>query len=300
MFCVLNSVFCILTPVTRPPFDLPLPDGSVLRLGRRTLVMGILNITPDSFSDGGVHFDPDAAFRSAMAMLEAGADILDVGGESTRPGAEPLPAEEEWRRVGPVIDAIAARVNVPISIDTYKADIAERALDHGALIVNDVSAFAYDPRLAEVVARRRAAVILMHTRGRSSNMYEHATYGDVVAEVGGELAERADAAIAAGVERAAIVLDPGFGFAKRAEHSMELLARFAELHGLGFPLLSGPSRKSFLQTGLGERPPSGRIWGTAAAVAASVHAGAHIVRVHDVREMVDVVAVADRLATFQP
>ncbi|HEX6323407.1 MAG TPA: dihydropteroate synthase [Vicinamibacterales bacterium] len=265
-------------------------------MGRRTLIMGILNVTPDSFSDGGAHFDANAAIRAAEGMVEAGADILDVGGESTRPGAEPLPAAEEWRRVGPVIEAVARRLSVPVSIDTYKAEIAERALDRGAVIVNDVSAFAYDERIAEVAARRKAGVVLMHTRGRSASMYALAEYTDVAGEIGRELAARAEAAMAAGVARERIVLDPGFGFAKRAEHSLEALARFGELHALGFPLLSGPSRKSFLQAGLGERPPSGRLWGTAAAVAASVLAGAHIVRVHDVREMADVVRVADAVA----
>lgn len=257
--------------------------------------MGILNVTPDSFSDGGVHFDAGAAIRSALDMVEAGAAILDVGGESTRPGADPLPAEEELRRVAPVIEALASRANVPISIDTYKAEVAERAMDLGALLINDISAFAYDPRIAEVAARRKAGVVLMHNRGRSANMYEFAEYGDVVEDVGRELVARADAAIAAGVARERIVLDPGFGFAKRASHSLEALARLAEFHQLGYPILSGPSRKSFLQTGLGERPPAGRTWGTAAAVTASILAGAHIVRVHDVREMADVVRVADTL-----
>ena len=261
--------------------------------------MGILNVTPDSFSDGGVHFDAGAAIQSAIEMVEAGADILDVGGESTRPGAAPLPADEELRRVAPVIEAIASRVNVPISIDTYKAEVAERAMDLGAAIVNDVSAFTYDPRLAEVAARRGAAVVLMHNRGRPEKMYEHAVYEDVVADVSRELLARAEAAMAAGVARNRIVLDPGFGFAKRAEHSMRALARLSEFHALGFPILSGPSRKSFLQTGLGERPPAERVWGTAAAVTASVLAGAHIVRVHDVREMADVVRVADAIAAHR-
>jgi dihydropteroate synthase len=261
--------------------------------------MGIVNVTPDSFSDGGVHLDPDVAIRSAMDMVEAGADLLDVGGESTRPGADPLPADEEWRRVGPVIEGIARRANVPISIDTYKAVVAGRALDQGAMIVNDVSRLAYDPALAAVVAGRRAALVLMHNRGRSVNMYEFAVYRDVVADVSRELAESAAAAMGAGVDRARIVLDPGLGFAKRAEHSRDVLARFEAFHALGFPLLSGPSRKSFLQTGLGERAPSARIWGTAAAVTASVLAGAHIVRVHDVAQMVDVVRVADALAAHR-
>jgi dihydropteroate synthase len=226
----------------------------------------------------------------------AGPSFWYVGGESTRPGAAPLPADDELRRVLPVIEAIASRVNVPISIDTYKAGVADRAMDAGALIINDISGFAYDPALAEVAARRKAGVVLMHNRGRSEKMYEFAVYDDVVADVSRELQASAEAAIAAGVARTRIVLDPGFGFAKRAEHSMAALARLSEFHALGFPILSGPSRKSFLQTGLGERPPSGRIWGTATAVTASVLAGAHIVRVHDVREMADVVRVADALA----
>jgi dihydropteroate synthase len=258
--------------------------------------MGIVNVTPDSFSDGGVHFDAGVAVRAALAMVEAGADILDVGGESTRPGAAPLSMDEEIARVGPVIEGIARRVNVPISIDTYKAGVAERALDLGAMIVNDISALAYEPALADVAARRGAPVILMHNRGRSATMYERAVYGDVVADVSRELAERAGAALAAGVPRNRIVLDPGFGFAKRAEHSMRVLARLDALHALGFPILSGPSRKSFLQTGLGERPPSERTWGTAAAVTASILSGAHIVRVHDVAAMVDVARVADAIA----
>ena len=258
--------------------------------------MGIVNVTPDSFSDGGVHFDAEVAVRSALAMVEAGADILDVGGESTRPGAAPLSMDDEIARVAPVIEGIVRRANVAVSIDTYKAGVAERALDLGALIINDISALAYDPALADVAARRGAPVILMHNRGRSAKMYEFAEYGDVVADIARELTARADAAVAAGVARNRIVLDPGFGFAKRAEHSLHALARLAEFHALGFPLLSGPSRKSFLQTGLGERAPSARIWGTAAAVTASVLAGAHIVRVHDVAQMVDVVRVADAIA----
>jgi dihydropteroate synthase len=198
----------------------------------------------------------------------------------------------------PVIEGIAARVPIPISIDTYKPAVAERALDHGATIVNDISAFAYDPGLADVAARRGAAVVLMHNRGRSANMYEFATYEDVAGEISRELLERATAAMAAGVRRECIVLDPGLGFAKRAEHSLEALARLSQLQAMGFPLLSGPSRKSFLQQGLGERAAADRLWGTAAAVTASVLAGAHIVRVHDVAQMVDVVRVADAILNY--
>ncbi|HEX5069628.1 MAG TPA: dihydropteroate synthase [Vicinamibacterales bacterium] len=281
---------------SRPRFSVPLPSGRALDLGARTLVMGIVNVTPDSFADGGERFDPDRAIADAAQMVADGAEIIDVGGESTRPGADPLPADEEWRRVAPVIEGIRARVDVPISIDTYKAVVADRALDLGAAIVNDISALLYDPPLAGVVARRGAAVVLMHNRGRSRDMYAEAVYSDVALEVARELADRARAAEAAGVSRDRIVLDPGLGFAKRAEHSLDALARLDVIGALGYPILSGPSRKSFLKTGLGDVPPRERVWGTAAAVTASVLLGAHIVRVHDVKEMVQVVRVADRIA----
>jgi dihydropteroate synthase len=281
----------------RSLFSIPLPNGQSLDLGRRTLVMAIVNVTPDSFADGGQRFDPDVAVRDAVRMVADGADILDVGGESTRPGAAPVDEEEELRRVAPVIEALRARVDVPISIDTYKARVADRALDLGATMVNDVSALAYDPALAAVVARRRAAVVLMHNRGRSSDMYRLASYDDVAAEVAAELGEAIRRAEAAGIARAQIIVDPGIGFAKRAEHSVELLARLdgSELASLERPILAGPSRKSFLNAVLGERPPEARVWGTAAAVTAAVLKGAHIVRVHDVKEMVQVVRVAEAI-----
>lgn len=279
----------------RPRYVVPLPGGGALALGDRTLVMAIVNVTPDSFADGGVRFDPDRAIADAVRMVAEGADILDVGGESTRPGAAPLPIDEELRRVLPVLEGLRGRVNVPLSIDTYKAQVADRAIDLGASIVNDISALTYDPELAAVVARRSAAVVLMHNRGRSSRMYEHAEYGDVMAEICAELAGRAAAAEAAGIGRDRIILDPGFGFAKRAEHTLAVLAELPRLVAMGFPVLSGPSRKSFLKAGLGEVPPAGRVWGTAAAVAASVLYGAAIVRVHDVAEMVQVVRVADAI-----
>lgn len=279
----------------RSRYVVPLPGGGALALGDRTLVMAIVNVTPDSFADGGVRFDPDRAIADAVRMVAEGADILDVGGESTRPGAAPLPIDEELRRVLPVLEGLRGRVNVPLSIDTYKAQVADRAIDLGASIVNDISALTYDPELAAVVARRSAAVVLMHNRGRSSRMYEHAEYGDVMAEICAELAGRAAAAEAAGVGRDRIILDPGFGFAKRAEHTLAVLAELPRLVAMGFPVLSGPSRKSFLKAGLGEVPPAGRVWGTAAAVAASVLYGAAIVRVHDVAEMVQVVRVADAI-----
>ena len=280
----------------RKQYDIPLPGGGTLRLGERTLVMGILNITPDSFSDGGVHLDVERAVDAGLEMLADGADILDIGGESTRPGAASVGADEEMRRVLPVVERLAAASGGPlISIDTYKAAVASEAVKRGAAIINDISGFQYDPGLASVAAESGAAVILMHTRGRSSGMYDLAVYDDVVVDVSRELQEAMVRATSAGVHTRALILDPGFGFAKRAGHSYELLARLPELAALDRPILSGPSRKSFLRDALGPRPPADREWGTAAAVSASVLLGAHIVRVHNVKAMVDVVRVSDRI-----
>lgn len=259
--------------------------------------MGIVNVTPDSFSDGGIRRDPDVAIADALRMVADGADLLDIGGESTRPGAPPVPADEEWQRIEPVLEGLRRHATVPISVDTYKADVATRALRAGAVIVNDVSGFVYEPALAGVVARQGAAAILMHNRGRSRTMYAEANYGDVVAEVAAELEARGRVAEAAGVPSDRIIFDPGLGFAKRAEHTFAILHGFARFHALGRPLLSGPSRKSFLTKAIGDAPPAARVWGTAAAIAASVLAGAHIVRVHDVREMVQVVQAADAIGS---
>jgi dihydropteroate synthase len=260
--------------------------------------MAIVNVTPDSFADGGERFDPDVAVRDAMRMAAEGADILDIGGESTRPGAAPIDENEELRRVTPVLEGLRGRAPVPVSIDTYRSAVAARALELGATVVNDVSALAYDPALAGVAARHRAAVVLMHNRGRSSDMYGLASYDDVAREVIAELRDAIARAEAAGIERQRIIVDPGFGFAKRAEHSFELTARLGELAVLDRPVLAGPSRKSFLKAALGDVPPGARAWGTAAAVTACVLNGAHIVRVHDVKEMAQVVRVADRIRAF--
>ena len=273
---------------------MPLRNRAALVLGERTLVMGILNITPDSFSDGGVRLDPGRAIEDGLRMVEEGADILDVGGESTRPGAEPLPAEEELRRVLPVIERLATS-GVPVSVDTYKAIVAREAMAAGAVIVNDVSGLQFDQGLGSVIAETGAAVVLMHNRGRSREMYREAAYTNVVAEIFEELGAALTRAIAAGVAREAIIVDPGLGFAKRAAHSYAVLAHLGDLARLDRPILSGPSRKSFLSAAIGDRPPAEREWGTAAAVAASVLLGAHIVRVHRVAEMVDVARVADRI-----
>jgi dihydropteroate synthase len=233
-------------------------------------------------------------------MERAGADLVDIGGESTRPGAEPVTADEELSRVLPVLRELAGRLTVPISIDTYKSEVARAALDEGAAIVNDVSGLRYDAALARVVAERRAALVLMHTRGRPREMYRSAVYQDLLREVAAELETSLAAAEAAGVSREAVILDPGIGFAKRADDSYQVLARLADLASLDRPLLVGPSRKSFLTKALGERDPDEREWGTAGAVAASVLMGAHIVRVHGVREMVQVVRVADEIRHWIP
>jgi len=280
----------------RRHYSVPLPGRPPLVLGARTLVMGIINVTPDSFADGGLRFDAQRAIDGGLQMIEDGADLLDVGGESTRPGAEPLAADEELRRVLPVVERLAAGLRVPVSIDTYKAVVAKEAVARGAAIVNDVGGLRFDPDLAQVVADTRAALVLMHNRGRSREMYREAVYADVASEIAGELEESMSRATAAGVARDAIILDPGLGFAKRAAHSYEALAHLDAIAALDRPVLCGPSRKSFLKDAIGDKEPAGREWGTAAAVAASVLLGAHIVRVHGVREMVDVVRVADRIA----
>lgn len=282
----------------RRDYRLALAGGRVLPLGPRTLVMGILNVTPDSFSDGGSFVsDPARAVDAALALVDAGADLLDVGGESTRPGAAPVDAAEEQRRVLPVIRGLARQSAVPISIDTYKASTARAALDEGAAMVNDISGLLYDPALARVVAERQAGLVLMHTRGWFTDMYAQAAYDDVRREVVAELTQSVARAVEAGVAREALILDPGLGFAKRPDHDFQLIAGLGQppLAALDRPLLVGPSRKSFLKAALGDTPPRDRLWGTAAAVTAIVLAGAHVVRVHDVKEMVQVVRVADKI-----
>lgn len=283
----------------RRRFTLKLPDGRTLALGERTLVMGVLNATPDSFSDGGLHLDPARAVEAGVRMADDGADLLDVGGESTRPGARPLAEAEERRRVIPVVEALVKRVSIPVSVDTYKPAIADAALAAGAAMVNDVSGLRYEPDLAAVVARRGAPIVLMHTRGRSSDMYQHASYHDVVAEVLDELRESIAFATGEGIPLDRILVDPGLGFAKDAAHSFEALARLDEFAEIGRPLLVGPSRKSFLTRAVGANVPAGaRDWATAAAVGAAVLAGAHVVRVHAVREMAHAARVADEVRKY--
>lgn len=287
----------------RTPYTLALPDGRTMPLGARTLVMGIVNVTPDSFADGGRYLDPVRAADQALALEDAGADLLDIGGESTRPGADPVPATEELKRILPVLDRLAGRVRAPISVDTYKPEVARAAVEHGAGLINDVSALAAGPALAAVAADTGAALVLMHSRGHSSDMYRQARYADVAAEVVAELRGAMERATSAGVSREQIVIDPGLGFAKQAAQTLDALAGLPLLRVLDRPILVGPSRKSFLTAALGEREPGDREWGTAGAVAAAAWLGAHIVRVHradvhaDVTRVIDAVRAAAEPAT---
>jgi dihydropteroate synthase len=283
---------------SRKKFNLRLCSGRLV-LGERTLVMGVLNVTPDSFSDGGKFFAEEQAMQHAVQMERAGADLLDVGGESTRPGSEEISIEEELRRVLPVLGGLRRLLKIPISIDTQKAEVAEAALDAGAQIINDISGLRNDPRIAEVAARRRVPLILMHRRGEPRTMQARPFARDVMKDVLQGLRRSVEAARKAGVAKSQIILDPGIGFGKSFAQNYELLQKLPQLAKLGYPLLLGTSRKGFLGATLARggkpAPPEERIWGTAATVTASILNGAHIVRVHDVAEMVQVARVADCL-----
>ncbi len=278
----------------RADYSLTLVDRAPLILGQRTLVMGVLNVTPDSFSDGGAALDPVRALDLALALEAAGADILDIGAESTRPGAASLTWRAERQRLLPVMRQLH-RLRIPLSIDTTKAEVARFALDEGASIVNDISGLQYDPGLGDVVAVRGVPLVLMHMRGTPADMYAQAHYGRVGTDVTRELTRAIERAVGRGVAAHQIVVDPGLGFAKRAEHSLALLTGLAELVALGRPILVGPSRKSFLAAAAGPGAARDRDWPTAAAVTAAVLGGAHIVRVHAVAEMVQVARAADMM-----
>ncbi len=257
--------------------------------------MGVLNVTPDSFSDGGKFYEPQRAVEHAAELLAAGADIIDIGGESSRPKAKPVSDDEELRRVIPVVEKLRGLSDgIVISVDTTKAIVAERALESGARIVNDISALRFDARMTEVVRERGAGLVLMHMQGTPQSMQEDPRYSDVVPEVKEFLRGRIETAVAAGIERGRIAIDPGIGFGKTLEHNLQLLARLGEFVELGQPLLIGVSRKSFISKVLGVEAEE-RIWGAAAAVAWSVAHGANIVRVHDVAEMKQVVAMTDAI-----
>lgn len=276
----------------RRPGLIRLPGGA-LRCGTRTLVMGVLNVTPDSFSDGGSWLDPERAVRHARSMIREGADVIDVGGESTRPGAAPVSPAEERRRVLPVLERLAAD-GVPLSIDTSKASVAAAAFRAGARILNDVSALRGDPAMARLAARAGVAVLLMHRRGTPRTMQRDPRYGDPVADICRELRGSLAVALRAGIPRDRILVDPGIGFGKKPGHNVEILRRLDELRSLGCAVAVGASRKRFIGHYLG-RPVHDRLHGTAATVAAAVLRGADLVRVHDVRAMADVTRMADLL-----
>jgi dihydropteroate synthase len=283
---------------TRQSYTVPIAGGRCLELGPRTLVMAVINITPDSFAEAAASTDASRAVDRALEAQEQGADILDLGAESTRPGADAVPAEEEIGRLVPVLRALAPRVRLPISVDTRKATVARAALDEGAAIVNDVSGLGYDAGLGRVVGGAGAGLVLMHMRGTPRDMTREAFYRDVAGEVTGELRASLDRAARAGVPREAIIVDPGIGFAKLAAHSFEMLARLESLTALDRPVLVGTSRKSFHRAAIGDGAAVDRDWATAASVTAAVLLGAHIVRVHAVREMVEVVKVADAIRRY--
>jgi dihydropteroate synthase len=270
-----------------------------LELGARTLVMGVLNVTPDSFSDGGKFFRAADAVKAALAMQKAGADILDIGAESTRPGSTGISSEEELERLLPVLRALHGRLKIPISIDTQKASVAEAALDAGAEMLNDISGLKQDPKIAEVAARFGVPIVLMHMRGTPRTMQKKPWAKNVIKDVSRGLRESVAIARRAGLDKSQIILDPGIGFGKSFAQNYELLAKLPALARLGYPLMVGTSRKGFLGATLAGNgkllPTDERIWGTAATVAASILQGAHIVRVHDVEEMVQVAKVADRV-----
>jgi dihydropteroate synthase len=269
------------------------------RKERPTLVMGILNVTPDSFSDGGHFLAPERAVEHGRRMVAEGADIIDIGGESTRPGADPVPLETELERVLPVISGLRRESDVVISIDTYKAEVARRALEAGADLVNDISGLRFDPEMAEVVREADVPVVIMHIKGTPRNMQVDPHYEDVVQEIVDYFRERVAYARTEGIERRRIILDPGIGFGKRLEDNFVLLRELHRFAALGYPVLVGPSRKSFIGLTL-NLPVDERLEGTAAAVTAAILNGARIVRVHDVAAMRRVAVIADRIRGFTP
>jgi len=285
----------------RKIFHLKLRSGT-LTLGKRTLVMGVLNVTPDSFSDGGKFFDAQRAVQHALAMQNDGADIVDVGAESTRPGSEGISVAEELGRLLPVLERLRGKLKIPISVDTQKASVAEMALGAGAEIINDISGLRTDPELARVAAQHEAALILMHMRGTPRTMQKGPFARDVTRDVVSGLEQSIATAKKYGMARSQIVIDPGIGFGKNYAQNYELLAKLPELAKLGYPLMIGTSRKGFLGATLAKNgkpaPVEERIWATAATVAASILNGAHVVRVHDVAEMKQIALVTDALLSL--
>lgn len=259
----------------------------------RTYVMGILNVTPDSFSDGGTYFNKDSAVEQALRMQDEGADIIDIGGESTRPGAKKISVKEEVNRVLPVIEALAEKVKIPISVDTYKSDVAKAAIQAGASIINDISGLRFDPEMPKIAAKNKVPVVIMHIKGTPGNMQKNPVYKALIPKIIDYFHEGIKIARDAGVPDDMIIIDPGIGFGKTVEHNLEIIKRLNEFRGFEKPVLLGHSRKSFIGKILGDLPVSERLEGTAAASAIGIFNGANIIRVHDVKEMVRVAKIAD-------
>jgi dihydropteroate synthase len=269
-------------------------------LSKKTCIMGILNVTPDSFSDGGEYFDKDSAIRHALQMAEDGADIIDIGGESTRPGSDAVDAKEEIKRTIPVIEALLKKNNVPISIDTYKSEVAKIALETGASIVNDISGLRFDSSMPSVIAKHRAPVVIMHIKGTPKNMQKNPEYDALIPEIMDYFRESIAIGVRAGINEKKIILDPGIGFGKSLEHNLEIINSIKEFKLLGKPVLIGPSRKSFIGEILGNASPDKRLEGTGAVVALSILNGANIIRVHDVKHMAKVAKIADAILRGKP
>jgi dihydropteroate synthase len=267
----------------------------LLDFSKKTYIMGILNVTRDSFSDGGLYFDKSEAIKRAIQMVEEGADIIDIGGESTRPGSEPITIEEELRRTIPVIEVLSKEVDVPISIDTYKSEVAKKALDAGASMVNDISGLRFDPEMSKVVSAYKVPVVIMHIKGTPKDMQQNPVYEALIPEITDYLKDCIRLAIESGISEDKIIIDPGIGFGKTFNHNLEIINNLHEFTLLGKPILIGLSRKAFIGKILGDAPVTDRLEGTAAAVAISIMNGANIVRVHDVKEMVKVTKVADAI-----
>ena len=263
--------------------------------GQKTYVMGILNVTPDSFSDGGQFNTLEAAIAQARYLVKSGADLLDVGGQSTRPQAIEISVEEELDRVIPVIQAVRQEMHIPISIDTTRSQVAKAAIAAGADLINDISGATYDPEMLNTTAELQVPIILMHIRGTPQTMQQLTNYQDLIGEILAFLSQRIEAAVQAGIPRNQIAIDSGIGFAKTYDQNLEILRRLSEFHALNCPILVGTSRKSFIGHILNQPNPKDRVWGTAASCCAAIAAQAHILRVHDVREMVDVCRVADAI-----